>query len=218
MTVVDDGGDATVLLEPGPQTGPGDWARFLAAYDDLAGAADCVVLSGSLPPGLPDDAYARLCARTPGATLVDASGPALVAAARAGADVLLPNADEVREATGRIAPMDGALDLLAAGAGAVVLSLGADGLLALTGEGAWRVPAVERLAGNPTGAGDALAAALAATLSRPWPERVRAALAWSAAAVPMPLAGEVDPDTLARVHDAATIDEMEVHDAADADR
>jgi len=219
VTVVDRGcGDATVLNEPGPELTDDDWTRFLATYDELAPAASCVVLSGSLPPGLPTDAYALLCTRTPGATVVDSAGPALLAAARAGADVLLPNLAELRETTGRLDPIEGALALLDAGGKAVVVSMGAEGLLAITRDGCWRVPAVSRLSGNPTGAGDALAAAIGATTELPWPDRLRAALAWSAAAVPVPLAGEVDVATLHRVADAALVDELEDCDAAATDR
>ena len=54
-----------------------------------------------------------------------------------------------------------AAGLRSAGARAVVVSLGPDGLLAVTGDGCWqaRPPAV--VAGNATGAGDAVTAALA---------------------------------------------------------
>ena len=201
--------DATVFNEPGPALTADDWDAFLALFDSVAPGADVVVLSGSLPPGLPADAYAQLCARTSVPCLVDAGGPALVAAARARAAVLLPNAAELRDATGSGDPVDGALSLLREGAGAVVVSRGPDGLLALTTDGAWRAPAPERLVGNPTGAGDALAAAIAATTGSPWPDRLREALAWSGAAVPARAAGEVDEPTLARIRAAATIERLE---------
>lgn len=204
-----DAADATVFNEPGPTLGEDDWAAFLSVYDDAVTRAACVVLSGSLPPGLPVDAYARLCARTSVPCLVDAGGPALVAAARAGAAVLLPNEAELREATGLEDPAAGARALLELGAGAVVVSRGAEGLLAFHGTESWRAPAPERLVGNPTGAGDALAAAVAATTGSPWPDRLREALAWSAAAVPAPAAGDVDVPTLQRIRAAATIERLE---------
>lgn len=210
MTLVDEhAGEATVFNEAGPVLDEQDWRAFRAAYDELAEHAEVVVMSGSLPPGLPEDAYAQLCAATPGETLVDAGGSALVAAARAGADVLLPNRDELGEATGCSDVAEGARRLLAEGARAVVVSCGGDGLFALTPEGAWSAPAPERLRGNPTGAGDALAAAIAATHGAAWPQRLREALAWSAAAVTMPLAGEVDLEVLARVRAAAAVEERE---------
>jgi tagatose 6-phosphate kinase len=50
------------------------------------------------------------------------------------------------------------------------------------------------VSGNPTGAGDAVTAALAAGLAAnsSWPDALRDAVATSAAAVTMPAAGEVD--------------------------
>jgi tagatose 6-phosphate kinase len=57
------------------------------------------------------------------------------------------------------------------------------------------------LAGNPTGAGDALVAALAAGLASrsTWQQTVQDAVTWSAAAVLQPIAGEIDPDDVARL-------------------
>ncbi len=207
VTVVDT--DATVLNETGPEVAAEDWRRFLDEYDDLTGVAgpfDMVVCSGSLPPGVPTDAYGELLRRTSASCLVDATGPALVAAAAAGA-LLKPNAVELADATDTDDPVAGAEALLERGAAAVVVSLGTDGLLAVTPEGRWRGPVPERLAGNPTGAGDAAAAALAATAGLPWPARLVEAVAWSAAAVPVPHAGEVDEPTLARIRDLVTIEE-----------
>ena len=56
--------------------------------------------------------------------------------------------------------------------------------------------APEVLGGNPTGAGDAVSAALAAGMVAgvPWPERLAEAAALSAAAVSAPQAGSFDPD------------------------
>jgi tagatose 6-phosphate kinase len=50
------------------------------------------------------------------------------------------------------------------------------------------------MVGNPTGAGDAAAAALiaAAVAGAPWPDRLRDAVGLSAAAVLQPTAGSVD--------------------------
>jgi len=208
VTVVDDSlDDATVLNEPGPVLADLDWNAFTARYATYR--PQVVVLAGSLPPGLPADAYAQLYAMTEAECLVDATGPALVEAARAGADVLLPNAAETHEATGHDDPARAAAALVAYGAKAVVVSLGADGLLAVTPERSWRAYAPERLRGNPTGAGDALAAALAATTGLPWPARIVEAIAWSAAAVPMPLAGEVDLPTLERIRSEVVVHEQE---------
>jgi fructose-1-phosphate kinase PfkB-like protein len=74
----------------------------------------------------------------------------------------------------------------------VVITLGQDGLLAATGDGCWRARAPAAVAGNATGAGDAVAAALAhgLVLGRPWDERLRHAAALGAATAAAPVAGE----------------------------
>src|SRR3954464_8612165 len=52
-------GDATGFWEPGPFVTPEEWGAFLLAFDALQ--ADAIVLAGSLPLGVPPDAYADLC-------------------------------------------------------------------------------------------------------------------------------------------------------------
>jgi tagatose 6-phosphate kinase len=203
-------GGATLLNEPGPQVREGEWARFLAHFDRLLAAAQAVVLSGSLPVGAPVSAYADLVhtAHDHGLpALVDAEGEALHAALLAAPDVVKPNAAELRATTGHDDPTLGAEALLRAGARAVVASLGADGLLAMSDAGAWRATPPEVVLGNPMGAGDATMAALADGLvgGRPWPEILREAVAVSAAAVLLPVAGGFDPPAYRRFRDAITV-------------
>jgi tagatose 6-phosphate kinase len=198
--VADDPPDATLFTEPGTAMSEKDWDRLLGLVAGHLPGAGALVCSGSLPPGAPVEAYARFVALARGSgvpVLVDVGGEPLVAAARAGADVLKPNAEELRSATGVDDPVAGARQLLAAGAGAVVVSLGAAGMVAVTGAGAWRARG-PRVDGNPTGAGDAAVAALAEATAagRSWPRRVAAAVAWSAAAVAAPAAGAVVPELL----------------------
>ncbi|MEU1283332.1 1-phosphofructokinase family hexose kinase [Kitasatospora sp. NPDC005856] len=197
--VEESAGDTTILLEPGPVVGAEEWARFLDHLDALLADATAVVLAGSLPRGVPEDAYARLLglAHTRGVPAVlDADGAALSTALSAGPALVKPNADELAAATGLSDPVAAARALHAAGAGAVVASLGPDGLIAVTSQGSWRARPPARLAGNPTGAGDAAVAALTLGLATgaPWPGRLAEAVALSAAAVAAPLAGDFDPD------------------------
>jgi len=67
-------------------------------------------------------------------------------------------------------------------------------MTAFTSDGSWRAAPPTRVAGNPTGAGDAAVAALiaGAVASTPWPDRLRDAVALSAAAVIQPTAGSFD--------------------------
>ncbi|WP_030395356.1 1-phosphofructokinase family hexose kinase [Kitasatospora purpeofusca] len=199
-----DDGDATVFNGRGPSVTETEWQRFHRRYADLVVAARVVVLSGSTPPGLPADAYAQLVrtAAAAGAlTVLDTSGPDLLRALEARPDVVKPNAEEIAAATGQSDPVGAAAALRSLGARTVVASAGADGLHAVTPEGTWRAVPPERLAGNPTGAGDACVAAIAAgqDAGSAWPDILRRAVALSAAAVPCPVAGEVDTAVFRRL-------------------
>ncbi|GAA4489531.1 hexose kinase [Microbacterium panaciterrae] len=195
-------GDTTILNERGVNPTDAEWDALRASvtgtlHGRAAKEAPVLVLSGSLPPGAPDDLVGSLIqiGRDAGATvIVDTSGPALLAAAAAGASVLKPNAAELAEATGIADPLTGACVLLDRGASLVLLSQGADGMLAITSDEIVRARLATPLAGNPTGAGDAAVAACAVLLAEGVtdPETLlRRATAWSAAAVLMPLAGEI---------------------------
>lgn len=193
-------GLTTIFNETGEPLSDAEWTALRAAIARLAVPATCIVGSGSLPPGAPDDFYAELAAlaATMGIpSIVDATGPGLLRAAEAGASVLKPNRRELMESTGESDPVTGARLLLERGAGLVLVSLGADGMLAV-GPSADPVHAriAEPLHGNATGAGDAAVAAVASCLAArdTEPEHIlRLATAWSAAAVLAPLAGELDP-------------------------
>lgn len=91
------------------------------------------------------------------------------------------------------AVLDAGERLRGLGAGAVVASLGSEGVVAITAEGCWRVTH-QQVDGNPVGAGDALTAGLAAgyLASHSWPEMLSSAAALAMASVTRPWAGEVD--------------------------
>jgi 1-phosphofructokinase family hexose kinase len=97
--LLEDSGRVTVLNEPGPSVPEGGWERYeKAVADELArGRHRTLVCSGSLPPGVPDDAYARLVEighRAGVRVVVDASRAALAAVLPAGPDVVTPNLAE----------------------------------------------------------------------------------------------------------------------------
>jgi len=201
FAVVDTASHDTALFnEPGPAVTAGEYQRFLVLYENALAGCDAVVLSGSLPPGLPEDSYAGLAARAAAAAvpvMLDAGGAALRRGVAAGPAIAKPNLAELQAAVRR--PLAGlaavaaaAAELRAAGARAVVVSLGGDGLLAVTGEGTWHAAPPAQVAGNPTGAGDAVVAGLVhgLVLSRPWAERLRHAAALGTACVAAPAAGQ----------------------------
>jgi len=216
IAVVDPGG-ATVFNEPGPLVTPTEWAGFLDLFDRSVTGADVVVLSGSVPRSLGDDAYGVLVrhAHALGArTVIDAEGPVLEQALPHRPSVAKPNRDEAAGFLGR--PISSVQDaheaahrVIEAGAGSAIISLGEKGMVARDGDRCYTVTLSETLSGNPTGAGDALAAMVALGLSRQqsWPEMLRTGAAVSAAAVAMPLAGEFDPTTADRLRPQVRIEE-----------
>jgi tagatose 6-phosphate kinase len=206
FTVVDgQSGAAASFHEAGPGVGAEDFAGFRVQYEKALAGAAAVVLSGSLPPGLAAGTYATLIETAQAAgvpAVLDAHGEALLRGAAAGPAIVKPNLAELEALAGRrLSTVHGvdrqavaaaASRLQAVGAQAVVASLGPEGLLAATGDGRWQARPPAAVAGNATGAGDAVAAALVhgLVLGRPWDERLRHAVALGAAAVAAPVAGE----------------------------
>lgn len=199
-------GETSIFNEEGQALLPDDWRSLRAAVDKAVrgegGEAAVLVGSGSLPPDAPADFYPSLVQLAHDAgipAIIDTSGPAIIAAARAGADVLKPNHHELAEATGETSLEAAALALIELGARTVLVSAGAEGMLAFDHAapgGYWSARLPEPLRGNPTGAGDAGVAAAAVALAEGVTEPreiLRRATAWSAAAVLMPAAGEISP-------------------------
>ncbi|MFC6356983.1 1-phosphofructokinase family hexose kinase [Luethyella okanaganae] len=203
IALYDDAHDETTIFnELGENPGAEEWQTLTGAVAASLTDARCLVGSGSLPHGASTDFYptlVRLASERGIPSIVDTSGPGLIEAARAGASLLKPNRHELVDATGDDDPIRAARTLLSLGAGLVLLSLGVDGMVAISTDDQSRVIRARLphpLHGNPTGAGDAAVAASAVAIADGVtdPEQLlRAATAWSAAAVLMPLAGEISP-------------------------
>lgn len=201
VAIVDDSRDeTTVLNEEGSPFDPVEWAQLTDALDPLLASAECLTGSGSLPPGCPDTLYGdlvELAAARGVPAVIDATGPALIHAAEARATVLKPNRRELAESTNEDDPVAGATHLLSLGASLVLVSLGEDGMIAISANEpsqVWSARLPRPLQGNPTGAGDAAVAAIAVALAEQIvdPRRILLrATAWGAAAVLMPQAGEI---------------------------
>ena len=208
----------TAYNESGPPIAAPEWDQFVAGFPALAAGACAVVLSGSLPGGVPDGAYqtlAALAADAGAAAFVDAPGVPLRAAVAARPALVKPNEHELAEAAGLEVPVplpaavQASRRLLTGGAQGVVVSLGPRGLLAVRPETALlAVPPTQR--GNTVGAGDAALAALVEghLAGLPWPARLRRAAAMSAAAVRQPVAGVVDAADVAALEADTTVREL----------
>ncbi len=198
--VVHAAGETTSLWEPGPAVDPSAVTALEERVASLLGTATALVVSGSLPAGVPVTLPATLgrSALARGVPVVlDLDDEPLRTAADGSGAVLVPNRDELFRLAGAAGTLDvvtAARDLSARSGAPVVVTLGADGMLAVTGDGCWHAEVPERVEGNPTGAGDSAAAAIARGLTRgdSWPDIVADAVALSAAAVLAPVAGEVN--------------------------
>jgi len=83
---------------PGPRLSRGEWNGILRAAEQNLASARLLVLSGSLPRGLPVTAYAkliRLAHRFDVKTLLDCDGPAFAAAIKARPFLVKPNEHEL---------------------------------------------------------------------------------------------------------------------------
>ena len=190
-------GETTDLNMPGPEFTPATAAelleQILERLDRLVGPAHWVVLSGSLPPGMPEEVYATLTRRVQaagGAVLLDTSGAPLQAALTAGPQIIKPNQHELAELLGE--PLDTLDALVAAGRGlldgphapeTIVVSLGGDGALFLTRAQALHAHPVPMAVTSTVGAGDAMVAGLIAAQleNRSLAETAQLATAFAAA-------------------------------------
>lgn len=183
---------ATVFNEPAAQLTEGEFAEILAV---LKSPVRTTVISGSLPSELSQEQVSSLfemARHSSEQLIVDTSGPALLLAAKAGADLLKPNLEEALSATGTAEATAAVFQLLALGAKSVLLSLGENGLClyAQTKLSALAKP----VTGNATGAGDAVTAAAAIGMTEDQAPRqwLVAAAAAGLLAVHEPTAGVID--------------------------
>jgi 1-phosphofructokinase family hexose kinase len=188
VTIVDGAGHATSFFGPGPSIPPQALASFDALVRFWLRAGRVLVIAGSLPPGVPAEAYAAYVrtAREEGVKVfLDADGDALREGVRVGPDLIKPNIAEAERLLARRLPdetavIEGARELVQRGVGTVVVSMGARGAICATDGTIWRVrpPSVERR--STVGSGDSMVAGLAVALARG--DDVAAALKLGAAA------------------------------------
>ncbi|MDQ1174099.1 1-phosphofructokinase [Microbacterium testaceum] len=205
LTITDPAGETTKLNLPGAELSP---AEAQAVTDGVVAAAESatwLVLAGSLPPGVPASFYADLVAAVRerwGAAApriaVDASGAALAeVVATARPDLIKPNHEELAELVGEDAAGDldviteatrRAHQLVPEHVASALVTLGADGALLFTAEGAWRGYAPKIQVASTVGAGDSsLAGYLLADLEgASAPDRLARSIAYGAAAATLP--------------------------------
>lgn len=182
---------------PGPRIAAAEWQAVLAALEETEPPPALLAVSGSLPPGAPDDLLARLARRAADSDcrlLLDCPAAPTRRALEAGVYLIEPNLRELCELVGDPLRDEedqerAALDLVERGrAQVVVVTLGAAGVLAASAGGILRVRAPTVPIASKVGAGDSTLAGVTLGLARGWPldRAVRLGVAAGAAAVMTP--------------------------------
>lgn len=164
------------FVPAGPSVSAQECERCLQQV--LALDCDWLVLSGSLPPGMPDDFYAQVAKRMHerGVKVVlDTSGPALKASlGSAAVYALKPSLGEMEQLAGRALRTEAQIAEAAAAlihegrAQLVAVSLGHRGALLVDAQQQLALPALPVEVRSAVGAGDSFVAAMTCALARGW--------------------------------------------------
>jgi len=156
----------TMLNSRGPMVTKAEWVAFLGHLELLNLRDAYVVVSGSLPRGVPADAYRQIIAlvQSRGARAVlDADGPCLKSGLRAKPFAIKPNVNELRRLTGK--PIRSESDILRAiepvhraGVEVIIVSRGARGILLIGPKERYRATPLPVTVRSTVGAGDSAVA------------------------------------------------------------
>ena len=140
LEILENDGAVTEILEPGPPVTREELERLRLAFEKAlrnSAGKTAAILSGSLPPGVPEDYYATLIAlghQRGCGMFLDTSGEPLRLALKANPELVKPNQQEAEWLSEN--PIDGprsaegALNkILSAGAKSAAISFGAQGLI-----------------------------------------------------------------------------------------
>ena len=204
LTITEPDGTTTKLNSPGADVLPLHLELMAQAVLVRASGAAWTVLAGSLPVGASPSFYADLVRRlheVGGRVAVDTSEAplqALVDALPASApDLMKPNGEELASFTGGDpdepesdpeATAAAARQLLERGVGAVLATLGGNGAVLVTSEGAWHATPPPTTVVSTVGAGDSslFGYLLGDIRGLPAPDRLALAVAYGSAAAGLP--------------------------------
>jgi 1-phosphofructokinase family hexose kinase len=203
VTLIDQAaGTITELVEESRPVTESDYAKLLARVQAHVIGCAAVVMSGTITPGGPSDFYlqcTRLAHQANAVAVLDASGPALLAALPARPALVKPNRAELAATLGckletETALIEAMQDLHRRGAQRIVITAGAEPALAFDGQGLWRLTAPPIAVVNPIGSGDAFTAGFTwrLALQHSFVDACRWASATGAANALTPMAGEIN--------------------------
>ena len=154
---------------PGAKLSGKEWKKCAQRVSSLKPYPDYLVVSGSLPPGVPDDFYGDLATgakRKSSRMILDTSGKALQLAAKAGVYLIKPNMHELETLGGKTIKDESDQEEVARGVirkyrcEVIVVSLGAAGALLVTDAETIRLRAPSVPIKSKVGAGDSMVAGI----------------------------------------------------------
>jgi 1-phosphofructokinase len=159
----------TEINESGFHVTPEVLNSFRQKFKESVKEANIVVLSGSLPPGIPEDFYAECVhvAKAAGAKcILDADAGALAQGVKAVPFAVKPNIHELERLNGHsLSGQDevakAAKELIETGISIVIVSMGADGAIIADRSEVYQAVSWKIEEKSATGAGDSMVAALA---------------------------------------------------------
>lgn len=193
----EESGEQFRFVLPGSPLHRAEWEAVLHELENIEPKPKFVVASGSVPPGVPSDFFAKAAAaakKCGAKAVLDTSGAALKAAIEEGVYLVKPNLNELSDLCGKTLDTDDARiaacrHMVRAGEAEVVaLTLGGDGALLVTRDAVWRAQPLPIDAVSTVGAGDSFLGGMVAALAsgRTLEKSFRVAVAAGFAAVMRP--------------------------------
>ncbi len=215
--IIDNKAMMTEINDKGERVLPEKQSELIELVKNLSKDCSIAVMSGSLPQGVGDDFYAKICNAIPKDVkkVVDTTGKKLLEAVRTGVYLVKPNLKEFEESTGRryrsIKEMlSGCKMLIEEGAQNVLLSLGKNGAILTNGIDSYYCKSANVAVNSTVGAGDCMVAAACTMIEQNMPpeEILRSAVAAGTAAVTTPGTGLFYRDKYEEIYDKISVEKI----------
>lgn len=218
LSLVEPGGVVTKINAPGPRLSAAEIEVLVEETANAAKGSEWLAVCGSLPAGTDARLYATLVevAREAGCRVAaDTSGESLRSALESEPDLIKPNHEELAELVGRRLEtfgdvLEAAKEVRAAGVGSILVSLGPDGAILISDDGAFHAETPPFVPESTVGAGDSLLSGFLAAGGF-GEEALVEAVAWGAAATKLPGTAGPGPEEIKR-------EEVKVNEAIDMRR
>lgn len=209
LAIIDNAGNQTEFLEPGPEVGQKDFNNWLETYKKLLEHVKILTISGSLPVGLKSDTYSdiiHLAEKKGVKVFLDTSGNPLLEGITAKPYFVKPNMDEIGIVTGKTVNtekdiIEGIRYINKKGVKLITVSMGSEGSISYFEGSCYRAVPPDIKAVNSVGSGDAFTAGMAVAHNRGLDiiDSIKLASACGAANAMENRTGYVSPENVERI-------------------